>query len=295
MSVSMPSPGLCLNCEAELLGVFCHRCGQKAQNRRLPLKALLHDVMHDLWHLDHKVLESLWLLVRRPGFLAQEYLQGRRVRYMPPFRLYVLTSFALFMALSFVPVGSKGKTGKPAEAVQHASGSGGVSGESPAASETPVRAVRRSGAPVWAVELDARARRAGQDPDRFYRTFLSNLSKSLFLLMPLFAGLLMLLHLRSRPLFVDQLVISLHHHVVSFLAILLLMGLAALPGENWGCLPGFFIFLLPPVHLAASLQRLFRRGWGRSLLKAALASALYGLIVSAVLIGLMILSLPKAG
>ena len=117
MSEPTPSQRLCLNCDAELQGAFCHCCGQKVQSRRLPLKALLHDVVHDLWHLDHKVLESLWLLVRHPGFLAEEYLNGRRVRHLPPFRLYVLTSFALFLAFSLVPVGPKEKDGKPTQGI----------------------------------------------------------------------------------------------------------------------------------------------------------------------------------
>ena len=294
MSEPTPSQRLCLNCDAELQGAFCHCCGQKVQSRRLPLKALLHDVVHDLWHLDHKVLESLWLLVRHPGFLAEEYLNGRRVRHLPPFRLYVLTSFALFLAFSFVPVGPKEKDGKPTQGIHLTTPA--VTDESPAptADITAVRPEKRV-VPAWAAAIKDRAKRASQDPDRFYRAFLSNLSKSLFVLMPLFAGVLMLLHLRSKSLFVDHMVISLHHHVVSFLAILLLMGLARLPGNGWGCLPGFFIFLAPPIHLAASLQRLFRRGWVRSSVKAALASALYGFIVSIALVGLTILSLPKAG
>jgi len=292
MPEPMPSQRLCLNCGTDLQGPFCSLCGQKDQNRRLPLKALLHDVMHDLWHLDHKVLESLWLLVRHPGLLAQEYLAGRRVRHMPPFRLYVLTSFALFMAFSFVPVGSKGKDGNPTKGIQLAA-TNQTEGQAPAKPAEDL--LEASPKPAWAADLKARARRAKQDPDRYYRTFLSNLSKSLFVLMPLFAGILLLLHLRSKTLFVDHMVLSLHHHVVSFLAILMLMGLSVLPGHGWGCLPGFFILLAPPVHLAMSLQRIFRRGWGRSFTKAMLASAVYGFIVSAVLVGLTILSLPKAG
>jgi hypothetical protein len=192
-------------------------------------------------------------------------------------------------------VGSKGKDGKPVNAFQLQVTGDKEEGEAaPAVHQSTPGSAKKSGTPPWVAELKDRAKRAGQDPDRFYRAFLSNLSKSLFVLMPLFAGLLMLLHLRSKSLFVDHMVLSLHHHVVSFLAILLLMGLAALPGDGWGCLPGFVIFLAPPVHLAASLERLFRRGWGRSIVKAALVSAAYGFIVSVALVGLTILSLPKA-
>ncbi len=290
-----PTERLCLNCDTELQGAFCHLCGQKAQNRRLPLKALLHDVMHDLWHLDHKILESLWLLMRHPGLMAEDYLAGRRVRHLPPFRLYILSSFALFLAFSFVPVGPRVSDGRPAPGIHLAAPmvkeDGAVVTPATAAKDHPEKPARSA----WVADLKVRVKHAQQDPDHYYHTFLSNLSKSLFVLMPLFAGLLMFLHLRSKTLFVDHMVLSLHHHVVSFLAILLLMGLAALPGNGWGCLPGFFIFLAPPVHLTVSLQRLYRRGWVRSFAKAALASAVYGLIVGAVLVGLTLLSLPKAG
>lgn len=295
----------CLNCGTPLQGVYCHRCGQKDQNRRLPLKALLHDVMHDLWHVDHKILESLWLLLRRPGLLAEEYLAGRRVRHVPPFRLYVIASFALFMAFSFVKVGNaRGAAATPASTSAEASTTAPVT--APAGAQAAAEAAdmeevaarrkeKKSKRPAWAEHLKVRAKEVQKDPERFYRAFLSNLSKSLFVLMPLFAGLLMLLHLRrNQSFFVDHMVVALHHHVVCFLAILLLMGLAALPGEDWGCLPGGIIFLAPPLHLAATLQRLYRRGWLRSLTKALLVSTIYGVIVTAALVGLLLWSLPKA-
>ena len=308
MSETAPQP--CLNCGTPLQGTYCYQCGQKAQNRRLPLKALLHDVLHDLLHLDHKILESLWLLIRRPGFLAEEYLAGRRVRHVPPFRLYVIASFALFMAFSFIHVGdTHGKANKatPSNVVTlHSStpdhkeaGQTALSEETDKAEHTGKAGKAESGekegkANAWAKDLNARAKLAQQDPERFYHTFLSNLSKSLFVLMPVFAALLLLLHLRwSESLFVDHMVVALHHHVVCFLAILLLMGLNALPGDGWGCIPGPIIFFAPLVHLAATLQRLYRRGWLRSIAKAILVSGVYGFIVSVVLIGLLWLSLPK--
>lgn len=308
MSESEQQP--CLNCGTPLQGTYCFQCGQKAQNRRLPLKALLHDVLHDLLHLDHKILESVWLLIRRPGFLAEEYLAGRRVRHVPPFRLYVIASFALFMAFSFIHVGdTHGKPNKatPSNVVTlHSStpehkeaDQAGPSEETDKAGHTRKTGKSESGgkedkAEAWAKDLNARAKLAQEDPERFYHTFLSNLSKSLFVLMPLFAALLMLLHLRrSESLFVDHMVVALHHHVVCFLAILLLMGLNALPGDGWGCIPGPIIFFAPLAHLAATLQRLYRRGWMRSIAKAVLVSTVYGFIVSVALLGLLWLSLPK--
>ncbi len=269
----------CLNCATELQGAFCHHCGQRDQDRRLPLKALLHDVLHDIWHFDHKVLETLRLLVFRPGHLTLAYLDGRRSRYVPPFRLYIFLSFLLFSAFAMVPVGGAKKTSDapPAVTVNF------QSSEETSKVQAP-----------WATSLNARAKAAKNDPERFQRAFLSNLSKSLFLLMPLFAALLHLLYLRRRPFFVDHLILSLHFHALSFLVILALLGLAALPGEDWGTIPGLALFLLPPLHLAASLRRLHAQGWIKSLLKAAMISVAYGFTVAVTLLGLLFLSLPKS-
>lgn len=299
---SAPIAKLCLNCRTLLIGKYCHICGQRDQNRRLPLKSLLHDVFHDLWHLDHKILESLWLLIRRPGFLAEEYLAGRRVRHVPPFRLYVITSFILFLAFSFIHVGDghRDKSTPERPAKVSIKSSGPVTGKAPetdpaghdGASAEPGTASETESA--WERSLESRVLHAQKDPERFYRTFLSHLSKSLFLLMPLFAALSLLLHLRTRSLYVDHLVLALHHHVISFVVILALMGLNALPGHGWGILPGLLLLVVPPVHLTLSLERLFRRGLFKSAVKSLLICTTYGLIVTATLVGLLWWSLPKA-
>ncbi len=279
------SPRLCLNCGNELQGPFCHRCGQRDQAKRLPLKALFHDVLHDIWHFDHKVLETLRLLVFKPGVLTLAYLEGRRSRYVPPFRLYIFVSFVLFFAFSLVPVGDN----KPGSSSVNVS----IDTEAPKTELRPKGEVEPQ-EDNWEKAIKARAKATKKNPEGFQRAFLSNLSKSLFLLMPLFAAILHLLYLRRKPLYVDHLILSLHYHTLSFLMILALMGLAALPGEDWGLLPGLVLLLIPPLHLAASLRRLHSQDWIKCLVKAALASMIYGAIILATLLGLLILSLPKA-
>ncbi len=276
----------CLNCGTPLHGAFCHHCGQKDQPRRVRLGHLLEELVGAFLNYDQKVLSSLWLLVSRPGFLAQEYLEGRRVRHLSPLRIYVVISFVMFFLFSFVPAGQKRQGGtKPAQVELHLEGVE-ASGEA---------RPKGSHKPSWASALQARAKRAQADPDHFKATFLNNLSRALFLLMPFFALLLFLLHLRSRTFFVEHMVLSLHYHAFSFLIILALLGLALLPGEDWGCWPGAVLFFTPPVYLTLALQRLYRRGWVRSALKAALASTIYGIALTAALLGLLYLSLPDAG
>jgi hypothetical protein len=274
----------CLNCDTPLQGPFCHHCGQKDQPTRIRLGQLLHEVLHDLLHVDAKVLGTFWLLVSRPGLLAQEYLQGRRTRHMPPFRTYVVTSFIAFFLFALLP---------SARLQVNPEGRGAAVRVRLEASEQPEATPGPKAGPAWARELPRRIYRAIEEPEHFKHLFLSSLSKALFALMPLFAGLLFLLHVRGRTYFMEHMVVSLYHHAFTFLVILGLTGLAYLPGEGWGTLPGVLLLLLPPVHLAITLQRLYYRGWTRSILKAALASAVYGLVVGAALVGLIVWSLPR--
>ena len=42
-------------------------------------------------------------LIIKPGLLAHDYLEGRRARYMPPFRMYLVLSVIFFVVAFFDP------------------------------------------------------------------------------------------------------------------------------------------------------------------------------------------------
>ncbi|HSL82424.1 MAG TPA: DUF3667 domain-containing protein, partial [Thermoanaerobaculia bacterium] len=92
--------GSCLNCGAPLQGAFCHRCGQEAVDRRVPLRRLVADALGDLFTLDSRVLRTLRPLFLRPGFLSAEWGRGRRVPYVPPLRLYIFVAAVFFFVLA---------------------------------------------------------------------------------------------------------------------------------------------------------------------------------------------------
>jgi hypothetical protein len=95
---------VCPNCGTELLGDFCHRCGeQKHHAEELTLKHFFLHATHDLTHLDTKVFATLRYLLTRPGFLTQEFIAGRRTRYMRPFSLFLVACAIFFLADSIKP------------------------------------------------------------------------------------------------------------------------------------------------------------------------------------------------
>jgi hypothetical protein len=90
----------CLNCGEVLTGQHCSHCGQHAKVRVLSLWGLMKDVIGDLLDADSRVWRTLVPLAFRPGLLTQEFLRGRRARYTPPFRMYLVLSLVFFVLAS---------------------------------------------------------------------------------------------------------------------------------------------------------------------------------------------------
>lgn len=87
----------CRNCQSQLLGKFCHACGQKEvldQDRRF--RHLAELFIAELVSLDGKFWRSLRAMFK-PGFLACEYLQGRRAPYLSPVSIFLLVNVLYFL------------------------------------------------------------------------------------------------------------------------------------------------------------------------------------------------------
>jgi hypothetical protein len=93
----------CLNCGTRLKGQYCGNCGQRSRSRLISLWELISDAFGDLLEIDSRIWQTLIPLMIRPGRLTHDYLQGRRARYMPPFRMYLVLSLLFFVIAFFDP------------------------------------------------------------------------------------------------------------------------------------------------------------------------------------------------
>jgi len=93
----------CLNCGMALGGQYCGNCGQRSRSRLISLWELVSDAFGDLFELDSRIWRTVVPLLVRPGKLTYDYLQGRRARFMPPFRTYLVLSILFFLVLLFDP------------------------------------------------------------------------------------------------------------------------------------------------------------------------------------------------
>ena len=90
----------CLNCRTEVIGKFCHNCGQENIEPKETVWHLISHFFRDITHFDGKFFTSLKVLILKPGFLSKEYINGRRASYLNPVRMYLFTS-ALFFIIFF--------------------------------------------------------------------------------------------------------------------------------------------------------------------------------------------------
>src|SRR6476620_3761973 len=106
LAVSAHAATVC-PCGTEFLDDYCHKCGEKQHHtEELTFRHFVLHATHDLTHLDTKVFATLRYLFTRPGFLTQEFIAGRRLRYMRPFSLFLVAVAVFFFVDSFKPVSS---------------------------------------------------------------------------------------------------------------------------------------------------------------------------------------------
>ncbi|MCS3795595.1 DUF3667 domain-containing protein [Niastella sp. OAS944] len=103
---------ICLNCNANVVGRYCHVCGQENIEPKETVWSLISHFFYDITHFDGKFFSTTKFLITRPGFLPKEYIEGRRARYLHPIRMYVFSSalfFIFFYSLFHIPVNDGGE------------------------------------------------------------------------------------------------------------------------------------------------------------------------------------------
>ncbi|MCK7596498.1 DUF3667 domain-containing protein [Microbulbifer sp. CAU 1566] len=88
----------CANCTAPLLGPHCYACGQPSKGLVRELPEMLGDFLNSVFCFDSRITRTLGPLLYHPGFLTNEYLAGRRARYVSPVRLFVFLCLTAFFA-----------------------------------------------------------------------------------------------------------------------------------------------------------------------------------------------------
>lgn len=87
----------CYNCGAELVGEFCHKCGQQAISKTPKIKDFMLEYLNNAFFWDTQFFKTIFSLVWRPGFLTNEYMSGKFISQEHPLKLNM---FLLFVFVS---------------------------------------------------------------------------------------------------------------------------------------------------------------------------------------------------
>ncbi len=275
---------------------FCPECGQDSRDHKVSMRTLLSDFWNDVFTFDSRFFRSFLPLVSRPGALTEEYLRGRRVRYIPPLRLYLFISIAFFFLLS-VRVGSRvvdretttRVSARPDSVTVAAvlsdlralpdSARAGIAPESldVAAGHLLARVARHDTTDTDAGTWVIMGKDVTEDRNRIIRGTLKLAPKVIFVLLPLFAGLLALVYRRSKRMLIEHLVFTLHYHAFIFLifAVVLIF--------RWDWL--FVVAVLAvPAYLLLAMRRVYGQGWVKTIIKHVMLNATYTFILLFVLV-----------
>lgn len=78
---------------------FCPYCGQEHKEKVVHFKQFIFDFLGDYFTFDSLIIRSVKPLLFKPGFLTNEFLAGKRVKYIPPMRMFIFISILFFLIL----------------------------------------------------------------------------------------------------------------------------------------------------------------------------------------------------
>jgi hypothetical protein len=253
----------CKNCGADAQGNYCQQCGQATHLHVPSAREFLHEFVSHYVALEGKLWKTLALLLVKPGVLTREYIEGRRVRYLEPLRLYLTFSIIFFALFKFSDIAVI-NLGEPDPAAAVA-----VATDQPAPGKmvagTPEHAaeLNRSVRPVVA-QLTSFNATLGQKVQHFLdlprrtqeqaltRAFFSYTPYAIFALMPVFALYLKVLYLGTGRRYGEHFLFALHSNAFAFLMFSLILLLPSSLG-----LVEFGVFLWLLFYLPTAMRRVY--------------------------------------
>ena len=237
----------CRNCGSPLDGRYCGACGQKVTHLNPTLHEFLHDLTHEVLHVDGKIFQSLRHLLLSPGRLTGDHFAGRRARWISPIRLYLIFSVVYFSVSAVSPPGDQVRVGADSSEELKALGFD---------SEREVQEEVNRATLKWAPRM-------------------------MFVLVPLFASLLHLTWRRSGYNFPGHLYFAMHIHAVWFAAAAVLVAARWIPVQAIASVVQAAAVVYGATYLVLAFRRVYTAPWGRAIRRAAVVICSYWLAVIA--------------
>ncbi|MEM9895316.1 MAG: DUF3667 domain-containing protein [Bacteroidota bacterium] len=240
------SKSSCLNCGETVTDAFCQRCGQRVRdNLDRSLGRLLGEFFGNIFFLDNRFLISIWFLVRYPGRMTTEFLEGKRKKFISPVTLFLFINLIYFLV-------------NP------------LSDYSLALYDQAYSQPYSSWTINWLEDKLQERGMSFQEYSSIYQNASDNISKSIMIInAPMIALVLYLITFRKRKYYFDSLIYSFHFFTLFMLSWVMLDWIGNLfyllmedvpeMMENITFL--LFTFLLPILYAILSIRRFMNLRW----------------------------------
>lgn len=93
----------CLNCNHPLAesSNFCEQCGQRNRSSQITLRSLIGDFLSQQFSIEGRLFRTVRELIFHPGRLTLDYWNGKRSRYVSPIQIYLIASVLFFLLVGF--------------------------------------------------------------------------------------------------------------------------------------------------------------------------------------------------
>ena len=300
----------CLNCNHTLSEVynFCPHCGQENNDNRVSFGTFIGDFFSNYFSFDTRIGRSIQPFFLRPGYLTNQFNEGKRMRFVHPLRLYLVVSvFFFFVATLLVQ-----RNLEEVSLVSDPETQGDfVEGDSVTVSSwNAMLSVMRDATLSDQAALDSLQKTGNVQMDlgnqevtsRLFHQFrkvvkndvsvfsgylMQNLPVMMFIVLPLLALVIKLFYVRRGFFYVHHLVHVLHLHAFAFLVVgvyllvLIIFGVTdTVPDEVHNTL-----LLLLMVYAFLSFLNVYRQRWPKTLLKFFLLFNVYFFLLTLAALG----------
>lgn len=93
----------CRNCGCPCTSNFCPDCGQSTKEKRLDNKTFFIGLLSSLSRINQGFLYTAWQLLIHPWRVIRDYIQCRRVRYVPPISMLIVVCFLSAIVSGLMP------------------------------------------------------------------------------------------------------------------------------------------------------------------------------------------------
>ena len=303
MSLPELSVRYCPNCDNVLTGAFCTSCGQKDYNLLRPFWHLMEDTMGDLFSFDSRFFGTLFPLFFKPGFVTRAFNQGRRMRFVPPFRQYLVISVIFFLLLvSFevnlfeendVNINDKisEKLNKANSEIDPQTLPEENRDSAHKIIEDVVQDLNKNRKDNLSDATDSEKKLYGEtvgflgglskvikNPVLLNKVIADWIPKTMFFMLPIFAFILKLFYIRRKKYYIEHLVFSLHFHAFIFLLFTLMLLLYHYIPLSHGYLSYLLWYI--PVYMFLAQWKVYQQGPIKTFFKTLFISFTYFIVMN---------------